>query len=108
MSHVPVDQSRRRLLKRVALGAALAPFGWRYATTVAAEAPLVSADDATAKSLKYVTDVSQAHDAKPGSKCANCALFQGAPGAAQGPCQLFPGKAVKSSGWCSAWTAKPA
>jgi High potential iron-sulfur protein len=108
MKHVLVDQSRRRLLKSVTLGVALAPVALRYATALAADAPLVSADDPTAKSLKYVTDVSQAHDAKPGSKCANCALFQGAAGSAQGGCQLFPGKSVKSGGWCSAWTPKPA
>jgi hypothetical protein len=108
MKQFLVDQSRRRLLKSVTLGVALGPIAWRCVTAAAADAPLVTADDATAKSLKYVSDVSQAHEAKPGSKCANCALYQGAAGAAQGGCQLFPGKAVKASGWCSAWTAKPA
>jgi len=102
-----IDESRRRLLKRVTLGLALMPIAaipLRIAS--AADVPLVTADDATAKSLKYVSDASKAHEAKPGSKCANCSLYQGGAGSAQGGCLLFPGKAVTASGWCSSWTAK--
>jgi len=102
-----IDQSRRRLLKRVSLGVALMPIAAipvRVAT--AADLPLVSADDPTAKALKYVSDASKATDAKPGSKCANCSFYQGAAGSAQGACPLFPGKAVKAAGWCMSWTAK--
>lgn len=69
-------------------------------------APLVSADDPTAKALKYASEVSKAPDAKPGSKCANCSLYQGAAGAAEGGCLLFPGKSVKATGWCSSWTSR--
>ena len=50
---------------------------------LAADLPLVTADDATARALKYVSDVSEAPDAKPGSRCANCSLYQGAVGSAQ-------------------------
>ena len=102
-----IDESRRRLLKRVTLGVALLPVAtlpWR--TALAADLPLVTADDATAKALKYVSDASKAPDAKPGSKCASCSLYQGAAGSTQGGCLLFPGKAVQASGWCSSWTAK--
>jgi hypothetical protein len=99
------DESRRQLLKKVALGTVLIPIGVRTAS--AADLPLVSTDDPTAKALKYVEDVSKATAAKPGSKCANCALYQGAAGAAQAACLLFPGKAVKAGGWCSSWTPKP-
>jgi hypothetical protein len=106
MKHV-IDESRRRLLKRVALGMALMPIAAiPLRVSIAADLPLVTTDDATAKSLKYVSDASKAPDAKPGSKCANCSLYQGAAGTAQGGCLLFPGKAVKASGWCSSWTAK--
>jgi hypothetical protein len=106
MKHV-TDESRRRLLKRVTLGVALIPIaGLPLRGAVAADLPLVTADDPTAKALKYVSDASKAPDAKPGSKCANCQLYQGAGGSAQGGCLLFPGKAVKSTGWCSSWTAK--
>jgi High potential iron-sulfur protein len=106
MKHV-IDESRRRLLKRVALGVALMPVAaMPLRVAVAADFPLVAADDATAKALKYVDDASKAPDAKAGSKCANCSLYQGAAGSAQGGCLLFPGKAVKASGWCSSWTAK--
>ena len=101
------DESRRHLLKRVSLGAALSPIaGAALRTAWAADLPLVTEDDPTAKALKYVADASKASGAKPGSKCSTCKLFQGAADSTQGPCLLFPGKAVKSSGWCSSWTAK--
>ena len=101
------DESRRRLLKRVSLGLALAPIaGATLRTAWAADMPLVGADDPTAKALKYVPDASKASGAKPGSKCANCKLYQGAANSSQGGCLLFPGKAVNASGWCSSWTSK--
>jgi High potential iron-sulfur protein len=101
------DESRRRLLKKVALGTVLIPIaGAAFKTASAADLALVSADDPTAKALKYVEDAGKASDAKPGSKCATCALYQGAAGSAQGGCLLFPGKAVKAGGWCSSWTKK--
>jgi hypothetical protein len=107
MGHA-VDESRRGLLKKVALGVALLPLAAAALRRArAADAPLVTDDDPTAKALKYVSDASKASAAKPGSKCGNCALYQGAAGSAQGGCLLFPGKSVKSSGWCSSWTAKP-
>jgi hypothetical protein len=101
-----VNEGRRRLLKNVALGMAFVPIMAPLAAANAADAPLVAADDPTAKALKYVTDASKAPDAKPGSTCANCKLYQGAAGAAEGGCQLFPGKSVKATGWCISWTAK--
>ena len=107
MKHVK-DETRRQLLKRVVLGVALTPIAWVTSQPLlAADAPLVSADDPTAKALKYTNDASKAADAKPGSKCATCALYQGAAGSAEGGCLLFPGKSVKATGWCSSWAAKP-
>jgi High potential iron-sulfur protein len=101
------DESRRRLLKKVSLGVALAPIaGATLRAAWAADLPLVAADDPTAKALKYTNDASKAAEAKPGNKCENCKLYQGAAGSAQGGCLLFPGKSVKASGWCSSWTAK--
>jgi hypothetical protein len=101
------DQSRRRLLRRLSLGVVLAPLAAETLSTAwAADLPLVATDDPTAKALKYTPDASKATDAKPGSKCENCKLYQGAAGSAQGGCLLFPGKAVKAAGWCSSWTAK--
>lgn len=97
------DKSRRQLLKKVALGTVLIPVVVKTAS--AADLPLVSVDDPTAKALKYTPDASKATGAKPGSKCANCSLYQGG-AAAQGGCLLFPGKAVKAAGWCASWTAK--
>lgn len=106
MGRVMVE-SRRKVLKMIGLGAGLIPIAWAMSTiAAAADVPLVTADDPTAKALKYTSDASKAADAKPGSKCANCSLYQGAAGSAQGGCLLFPGKAVNASGWCSSWTAK--
>lgn len=102
-----INHSRRHVLKRAALGALLLPLAALGARAAfAADTPLVTEDDPTAKALKYVTDASKGVGAKPGSKCANCNFYQGAAGSAQGPCQLFPGKAVKAAGWCASWTAK--
>ncbi len=102
-----IDECRRRLLKNVALGMVLMPIaGAPLTAAAAADAPLVTADDPLGKALKYVSDASKSADAKPGSTCTNCKLYQGA-GPVQGGCLLFPGKSVKSAGWCVSWTAKP-
>jgi len=101
------DGSRRRLLRRLSLGVVLAPLAAQTLRTAwAADLPLVALDDPTAKALKYTPDASKAADAKPGSKCATCRLYQGAAGSTEGGCLLFPGKAVKAAGWCSSWTSK--
>src|SRR5215475_7446681 len=102
-----LDESRRRLLKRMTLGVAVIPIAaLPLRSAIAADLPLVAADDPTAKALKYVSDAGKAPDAKPGSKCANCKLFQGAAGSTEGGCLLFPGKSVTAAGWCSSWTAR--
>ena len=99
--------SRRALLKRVAVGAALAPVAGRLVRPAFAEAPLLAASAPEAQALKYVEDARNAPaGATPGSSCASCGLYQGASGSLQGPCQLFPGKEVKASGWCSSWIAQ--
>jgi hypothetical protein len=101
------DESRRQLLRKLTLGMVLVPIaGATLRAAVADDMPLVGADDPTAKALKYVSDASKAPEAKAGSKCANCSLYQGAADSAQAGCLLFPGKSVKASGWCSSWTAK--
>ena len=75
------DESRRRLLKSVTVGVALIPIaGLPLPAHSAADLPLVTTDDPTAKALQYVSDASG--------------------------CVLFPGKAVKATGWCSSWAAK--
>ena len=101
------NASRRTFLKRATLSVALIPVaGLPLGAALAADLPPVTSDDPTAKALQYVPDASQAKGAKPGSKCANCANYQGAAGSEQGGCVLFPGKTVKAAGWCSSWTAK--
>lgn len=98
-----INESRRQLLRGMAL---VSVAGLPLRVVIAADLPPVSADDPTAKALKYISDVSKAPDAKPGSKCANCKLYQGADGTTEGGCLLFPGKSVKAAGWCSSWTTK--
>jgi hypothetical protein len=101
------NPSRRTLLKKLVVGLALIPIiDLGIGQAFAAGAPLVTADDPTAKGLKYVDNASQASGAKPGSNCANCKLYQGVAGSAQGPCPLFSGKQVKAAGWCASWTTK--
>jgi hypothetical protein len=99
---------RRRFLHLCTAAAAGVPLsGLVTRRASAADAPLVGSDDPTATALHYVEDASKAKDAKPGSHCGTCALYQGAAGSAQGPCPMFPGKSVKAAGWCSAWAKKP-
>jgi hypothetical protein len=102
-----IDVSRRRLLQHAVIGIAMVPLAaLPLRSAQAADAPLVGADDATAKAVSYVDDAGKSKTAKPGSKCGNCALYQGGAGSTQGGCPIFPGKSVKATGWCSSWTAK--
>jgi len=101
------SRTRRRLLRRFALGVSLAPFAvGRLRQSLAASAALLSVNAPEAKAVKYVEDAKDAQGATPGSNCGNCALYQGPDGSRQGPCQLFPGKDVKAAGWCSSWAAQ--
>lgn len=105
MSHTKaLDPIRRRLLLRLCVGLALAPvalFGSRRAG--AADLPLLDASSSAAKKVGYVRDASQAKAASTGSRCATCAMYQGAYGSKQGACHLFPGKDVTATGWCTSW-----
>ena len=96
--------TRRVLLRRLALGVSLAPVAGLYSRAVlAAPVPLLAVSSPEAKAVKYVEDARDAKGATPGSRCANCSLYQGPDGSLRGPCQLFPGKDVKASGWCTSW-----
>ena len=98
-----VSLSRRRLLRRLALGASVAPLAAGALRTTRAASPLLSVDAPEAKAVKYVENARDAPSATAGNNCANCGLYQGPNGSSQGPCQLFPGKEVKAAGWCSSW-----
>lgn len=76
-----------------------------------AQASPLDPKDATAQSLGYVVDATQANKAKypkyaAGQSCANCQLYTGAANAASGPCPIYPGKLVAAKGWCSTWVKK--
>ena len=101
---VPVDLPRRRLLRKFAAAASLATVAASRPVCVrAADAPLISVDDPAAKAVKYVEDAARVKEAAPGSRCANCALYQGKYDSKTGPCQIFPGKTVVAAGWCASW-----
>jgi hypothetical protein len=98
------NPSRRQFVRKLVLGATLAPLALtRLTTSHAVDLPLLSPDDPAAKKVKYTEDASTEKSATKGNKCANCALYEGAYDSARGPCQLFPGTHVKAAGWCSSW-----
>jgi hypothetical protein len=100
--------SRRGILRGSIFGAAAA-----FLSTVlpashaaAAEQPLVSEDDPTAKGLKYVHDATKSARPDATQLCNNCRYYKGAADAEQAPCDIFPGKSVKGKGWCNVWSKK--
>jgi hypothetical protein len=98
--------TRRRLLRATAISAAAVPLAALVTRTAdGADAPLIAPTDPAAVAVKYVEDAAQAKGAESGSKCANCALYEGAPDSTQGGCSLFKGKQVKAAGWCNAWSS---
>jgi hypothetical protein len=103
--------SRRAFLASAAGLAAIPLVSFTSRPAQAADLPHLSPTDPSAKALAYVEDASgmtPAKDAmyKPGSHCANCALFQSAQAkGGYAPCAAFPGKAVSAKGWCHAWSS---
>ena len=98
--------TRRRFIELVPAGAAFIA-----ARQVLAQGAMVQPSDPQAVALGYVPDATHADKAKypkyaAGEECANCALYQGKPGAASGPCPLYAGKQVAAKGWCSAYIKK--
>jgi len=93
--------SRRRFLMQAATAAVILPmFGQAFAQAL----KKLTADNATAKALKYVDDAGTSKEPtkKPGSNCSNCQFFT----AGTGACALFAGYAVSPKGWCTAWAKK--
>jgi hypothetical protein len=97
----PESESRRRLLRNIALAASVSAFASTQ-VRAADDLPLISVDDPAAKAVKYVEDARKVKEAE-NNTCANCSLYNGKDGSVQGPCQIFKGKAVKAAGWCNAW-----
>jgi len=95
--------ARRAFLRKIAMAVALTPLVESKLGAAAAANPRLNPAEPAAKAEKYVEDAKHAQGATAGSRCANCALYEGASGSTQGPCQLFPGKDVMAAGWCSSW-----
>jgi hypothetical protein len=97
------DQSRRIFVRRLLLGATLAPLAIRLTASQAATQPLLSPTDPAAAKVKYTEDATKVKSAN-GNNCSTCALYEGTYNSTEGPCQIFPDKAVKAAGWCSSWS----
>lgn len=103
-------KSSRRTFLITSLGAASA-LALASRQALAADAPKVSEDDATAKALGYKMDATKVDKAKfakyaAGQECSNCQFFQGKPTDAFAPCPMFGGKQVAGKGWCNAYSKK--
>lgn len=98
----PESESRRRLLRNIALAASLGTLASARLRAAGEELPLLSVEDPQAKAVKYVEDARQAKEAE-GNTCANCSLYNGKDGSPQGGCQIIKGKSVKAAGWCNGW-----
>jgi hypothetical protein len=104
-------QSRRSLLKGLALGLGACAAGRAKNARAANDLPHLAESDPAAAKLGYVLEASHVDVKKhpnyvAGSNCDNCLLLLGTPGDTYRPCRLFPGKLVKISGWCVQWTAE--
>jgi hypothetical protein len=88
--------NRRTLLK----GLASIPVVTIVGTTANASAAQLSGDDATAKSVGYISKSSQNEE-----RCGTCALYKGG-SEASGRCPLFTSKEVNAVGWCKFWVVK--
>ena len=76
-----------------------------------ANLPLLAETDPQAQALGYVGDAAGVDTSRfpqytAGSRCENCALYQGKPGSEQAPCPIFAGRQVRATGWCSAYSPK--
>ncbi len=90
---------------------AAAPAAAAPAAPAVAGGALVDEKEPQAVALGYVSDAARVDKAKStnyveGSRCANCALYQGTASADTGPCPLFQGKRVAAGGWCRSWVKK--
>ncbi len=100
----PESESRRRLLRNIALAASVGTLAATRSRAAGAQ-PLIAVDDPAAKAVKYVEDARKAKEAGSNT-CTNCSLYGGKDGSVQGSCQIFKGKDVKAAGWCNAWAAQ--
>ena len=98
------ENSRRQFLIRGLVSVVALPFAGAMLSAAASAAALkpLPANNPQAVALKYVADAKKGVGVKPGSNCANCALFQ----PATKGCSIFAGFAVAPAGWCSAWAKK--
>ena len=98
----PKSESRRRLLRNLALAASVGTLASTQLRAAGEDLPLIAVDDPAAKAVKYVEDAKKVPEAK-GNTCTNCSLYGGKDGSVKGGCQIIKGKSVKAAGWCNAW-----
>ena len=102
MRKIDTRSSRRQFMRVAGAGAVALPLAGliRVQTVGAADMPMLSLDDPSAKALGYVEA-----STVDGQFCNNCNFWQGGD-ADHGGCPLFPGKAVTAKGWCKSWVKK--
>jgi hypothetical protein len=106
--------TRRSMVKGGLIAGALIPaLGLIGNRADAAGLPTLDPNDATAKSLGYLSDATKVNAAanptyKPGQHCASCAQYQGKATDASAPCTIFTGHSVPAGGWCKVYAPKPA
>jgi hypothetical protein len=105
--------TRRAIVQSGLIAGALVPVIGLVGTRSAGAAalPLLDPNDATAKSLGFVSNAATVNTAKytsykPGQHCGSCIQFGGKAGDAAGTCNIFTGHYVPATGWCSAYAAK--
>lgn len=100
----PTNKKRRQLMTFMGASTVAIPVAALIGSmpSHADDAPMVDEASAAAENWEYV--VMSADESK---NCANCALYQGEPGAKGGACPLFPGSQVHATAWCKAYAPKP-
>src|SRR5215831_13416713 len=74
----PESESRRRLIRNLALAASMGTLASTQ-LTAAEELPLISVNDPAAKAVKYVEDTTKVKESE-GHRCDACGLYNGKDG----------------------------
>jgi hypothetical protein len=104
MEKIAVDPRRRRVIRLIATGAVVVPFGSTVPTGTAVTLEMVKESDPAAVALKYKADATKAPERKdPAALCENCNYYSGKPGSDNGACSALGDRLVAAKGWCESW-----
>jgi hypothetical protein len=98
------NPQRRRIIRLIVAGAAIAPFAENPVTGMAAAADVVKETDPAAVALMYKADATKSADRKnAAASCDNCVLYTGNLRSPDGACVALATRLVAAKGWCNAW-----